>query len=478
MSLPLPPVANIYQEFFNHNLSAAWRRQKLYDPSYPDTRDADIWEVVRRNSTVLAGVMQRGHRVAGPQWRLAPADHLPVNVKAAAIMEGLMRRIDNLVEARYHLAVGGAFLGRAYAEPKGKRLFWSVAGTPIQDWWTVYHLQHIDRREWDYVPVVTKRPDGSDKISVKSRLYSKERRQWVQLEHPEWYIRHIYNDESGRLNYGRGILEALFFCHWALEVLKREGLVAAERWAQGITIIKVDSLRPGDEERTVLQIVEDYLDVFDKAKGRHAVVVEKTDEVDIKEPGGTGFKLLSELMQFFRNEILLLCTGSILPSGGNSDVGSNSRAQEEAKTTDVVISFDRNALDATMTRDLVTLLWNANQAQLRNVGLAGAQMPRFETIEARVNDPKANIEVMSRALSDGVSLKESEYFERIEMTPPGPTDKTIKGRMSVDPMTGLNAGGLPSFDDNDPKPDPNSGADRKKNQPPGAADNPARRAAS
>lgn len=466
--MPLAPVANIYQEFFNHNLASAWRRQKLYDPSYPDTRDADIWEVVRRNSTVLAAVMQRGHRVAGPNWRIAPIDHMDANVRAAAVMEALLRRIDNIVEARYNLAVGGAFLGRAYCEPKGKRTFFAAAGTPLQDWWTPYHLQHIDRREWDYIPVVTKRADGSDKIAVKSRLYSKEKRKWVVLDHPEWYIRHIYNDESGRLNYGRGILEALFFCHWALEVLKREGLTAAERWAQGITIIKVDSLRPGDEERTVLQIVEDYLEVFEKAKGRHAVVVEKTDEVDIKEPAGTGFKLLTDLIQFFKNEILLLCTGSILPSGGGEGVGSNARAQQEAQTTDVVITFDRNALDAALTRDLVGLVWNANKVQLARIGLAAAQMPRFETYQERNEDPKTNVEVASRALQDGVDLKESEYFEKIGWTPPSPGDKVIKGRLApvADPFGFGGPPPDPNADTNKAKP----GADRGKNQPPGEND--------
>lgn len=434
MALPVFTQTNIYQEFYNHNLAMAWRRGKLYDPSYPDTRDPDIWEVVRRNATVLTGVMQRGHRVAGPNWRCEPAGPEPWNVKAASIMEALIRRCDNLVEARYHLAVGGAFLGRAYAYPKTRRGYFSAAGTEMQSWLYPTHLEHIDRRRWDYVPVIDRDAEGNESIRVENRLYSIRRRRWEVNLHPEWYVRHIYNDEEGRLNYGRGLLEALFFCHWAIENLKREGLAAAERWGQGETIIKVDSLRMGDEERTVEDIIQAYLDVFEKAKARHVIVVEKTDEVEIKEPQGTGFKLITDLITFFQNEILRLCTGSILPSGGNSDVGSNARAKEEAATTDVVITFDRNTLDATLTRDLVSLIWNANRQQFINVGLGAALMPRFETYQERVEDPKTNAEIAQIALDSGVDLKEEEYFQKIGWTMPGPTDKRIPGRRAAAPL--------------------------------------------
>ena len=336
-----------------------------------------------------------------------------------------------MAESLYELAEA-VVQGRKFAFVKGEYRWIRVAGFPLFEWWLPTMLQDIDARRWRLAPVYSEDPGrpGKQTLSTRWELWSVERAAWENVENPEWFIKHCYQDEEGRLGYGRGLAEAIYFYWWAKGHTLQEVLQAIEKWAQGITIAKIDGLVPGSAGRTNDAQRQQYLDVLKEMKSRHVLAIDKRDDVEIKETSGTGHEMGLQWVKYFDESMTRLITGSVRPSGGGQG-GTYGQGKVEQDTTESLIQFDRVLLGDTLTRDLVGLLMRMNAEPLARFGLGEARSPRWTIPQERREDPVQSAQVITSVLPHGIKLRSDEVYRKLGFTQPRPGDKVIEGRAPI-----------------------------------------------
>jgi len=413
-----------------HQLDAAYRSGVwLPDQDYALRQDINVWEVIRRDPICFQAIEQRLHKVAAKDWIVAPARETPspADVAVAKIAEEWISAIDGFGAFRYNLAKG-IFRARAFAYPEGERrpaTFGGVAG----QWWCVDRIRDIDPRRIRYMPQATRQPDGSDKIEVFAEMWSLERHGWVRILPDDWqmFVRFVYDDDEAQLGHGRGVLNALYFYHYAKGIALREGLQGLERWAQGIVAAKVKSLRETSAGNDTAAQVAEWLAVIEKMRSRHALVHDAEDELTVHETSGSGGQMVVQILSYLDSAIVRAATGSLLPSGGGSSVGSNARAEVESDTSEDLVQFDRACLDEAITRDLLGQFWRLNRPQLVLAGYAAAGCPKLRSNTLKREDPEKSARVANTLLQARVKLRQSEVYEKTGYTMPQPGDPVFEG---------------------------------------------------
>ena len=112
----------------------------------------------------------------------------------------------------------------------------------------------------------------------------------------------------------------MFFYWYAAMQAFELGTQGVERWALGILVGKIkviDSI--GDTSQTTQEQAAKLLDVLNRMRSKHAVVVGEGDEIEVKETTGSGHNIALETVRFCYDSITRLITGSKLPSGGGSE---------------------------------------------------------------------------------------------------------------------------------------------------------------
>lgn|SRR3990167_2768634 len=441
-NVPILYQRNVNQDLYVYALASTYKSNwRVYDPDYALSRDPDIFERVRRDPVIAHAFEQRLHMIAGKVWRVEPRGDTPQDKLAAKIMEEIIDSIEHFTESRYELAQA-VIVARTYQYMEGDRKFVSLGGLPAANWWMPIRLHDIDRRRFKFRPNwTTGKAPGDNKLDVTMELYSIERGKWESVDHPEWFIRHVYGDEEARLGHGRGLLEAIYFYHWAKGVVLREGLEGIERWAQGIVTAKIDGLVPGSKDRTNEDVRDTWLDIIQKMRSRHALVYGKDDEFKVVESTGTGHQMVLEFVKYLDEGITRLILGSISPSGQSGREGSYAKSKVEQDTTEALIQYDRKLLDETITRDLVGAIWRLNKPIFSFTGMACAKMPRLVTVQERNEDPHLAVQVIARALMSGIPLRKDEVYSKIGFSMPNPEDEVIEG---VTPMLQQMADGTTS----------------------------------
>lgn len=431
MSQPILYQRSVNQDLYVYALSSVYRSgYRIYDPDYALSREPDIYEKVRRDPVVNHAIQQRLHMIAGHKWIIEPRGDTPMDKQAARILTEMVEEIPSFTEARYELAQA-VILGRTF-EFIGGGTRRTTFGGVLGDWWTPAGLEDIDRRRFRFVPVWTGKGDGR-KLSVTMQLYSIERDMWEDVEHPEWFIKHIYGDEEARLGHGRGLLESIYFYHWVKTTVFKEGLQGLERWAQGMVIAKIDGLRAADTGAPNQTVANAWLNLLEQTRGRNFVAADSKDEVDVKEPGASGQNMVHQWLSYLDDALTRLVLGSIRPTGGGSTGVRDGGVSEEANSTESLIQYDRDLLDETLTRDLLGALWRYNRPMLMAAGAGAAKMPRFRTVPERMRNPKEAVEILSQAMTAGMKFKEQEAYAAIGFSPPAEGDKIVEGRPPAPP---------------------------------------------
>lgn len=455
MTLPLQ-VRSYTTDLYTQALSSIWSfYDRVRDPSYALAQDVDAWEVMRRDPKIYQGTTERLHAVAGPNWRVFPFNNSRDrrDMLLAKICEDAIRRIPHFADARLRLAQT-VFRGQSTELIVGRRETVDLGGLGKAKWWVPTALRNVDARRFTIRPVRSVDKNGIQRVrgelymstvpmqtrGIKELPNPEDRRAvmaesgflsyYRKVEHPEWFVRIIYNDEEARLGYGHGALDALYFYCWAKTIILREGLQGLERWSQGIVHGKLDESRVGDTNQFMENERTAMLDMLTKMRSRGVIVTGKSDEVEVITGGGEGHQIVMSLLDYIDDCIMAVCTGAILMSS-KSNAGSSGSLARDAVGRDTqqgVIAFDKNKVDEDLTIDLIGLFLRANRPLLQKLGLASAGHPQFRTIGAKTKDPDkfaARMAQASSAFPDGVAIRKDEWFEGMDLTPTGPDDETM-----------------------------------------------------
>lgn len=445
MTIPILYSRNVNQELYVRALASAYTGgYRVYDPDYALSKEPDPYEKVRKDPVIAAAIEDRLHGIAGAHWKWEPASDRIEDKAVANIFEEITKRCENFLESRYELAQA-VILNRSYGYMEGGRVWEAFGDRPVQNWWCPTRITDIDRRRFRYAPFHYRNPEtGEPEFIVNLELFSITRQRWETVGNPEWFIQHIYANEEARLGYGRGLLECIYFYHYAKTIVIREGLSALEKFARGILVGRIDGLRNGSKDRTNAQVQAAFQDVLQNMMARHVITMDKNDEVDVLDGSASGNAQITEFLRYFDEAIIRVVTGSVLPMGSNSDVGSNARSTTEDQRTEILYQYDRQLMDASITKCLGGKIWAYNRAQFAAAGLGGARMPAFQTIQERKEDHKLNAEVATLMINAGLPLRLDEVYKRTGWTRPGPDDETIEraAQMPFDPMGGA-PGGMP-----------------------------------
>lgn len=425
MSLPFQVRHSTPKQLYGHQLASLMDTGRIHDQSIALSRDPNVYDKMELDATISHLKQMRKHMVAGSRYQMEAASTRDIDKQGAEVIEKIFQiGLKRFEVSRYHLAEA-AFRGSTIMRVHGEKRFINLFDGIPRLMWVPTFLQEVDRRRFDKVATRVDVGKPTERHQTEWRMFDYVRREWVKWGHPEWYVKHIYNDNESSLGYGRGLLDAMYFYWRAKEILWRAGLQGAERWALGFMVAKVDNARAASTGKTNQAIVNSFLRELEKQRSQHYFVMDKLDELDVLPGPGQGHEIVQKMLEYCDRQLRLLVLGSNLPTEATKG-GSFNLAEVQQGSTDTLIRYDRHILAETITTDLVHMTWNLNRPALFSMGLAAAEPPRFVILDEKLKDPKAAAEVTEILLRAGVRLKADETYELLGRTQPGPGDEVIE----------------------------------------------------
>jgi hypothetical protein len=241
-------------------------------------------------------------------------------------------------------------------------------------------------------------------------------------------MEYVYNDEEGRLGYGRPSLgEPLFFYQRFKAIALERGLQALDRFVGGLITVNIDDNRLASVGKGNADHAQKFRDELEKMRGKHIITVGKNEEIKVTDMPANSMKGVQDFIQYFDEACVTLILGSVRPSGGGEG-GSLARTSEEAETTESLIQFDRQNLDEVFTHSLVRLFMRLNKPQLMGLGYLDCceRMPKFSTLQEKRQDYSKNAADLKVLLDAGVRLKPDEVYEKIGYTEPSANDPILE----------------------------------------------------
>lgn len=425
------------------DLRAAYRGQRLYDPSYALAQDPDIWEKMLRDPHIRHQVDHRSRMVAGKSWRVvAGEEEDDAAQKLADVVRSAFEQIQKFTASRQGIAMDGIFLGSGYRYIESRRVRETLAKTPVMRWRLPTYLMHIGRSRFRFDPEWTDAgTNGEQNVRLVAKLWPLDYRnggEAVELskEDSQTIIRVAYSDDEARLGYGRGLMDSIYFAFYAKMKLVQEGLDSAEVWARGLPIAKIDATAHGGKDATNQDMATTFLRVMRKMAREYGVAIDNRDDIDIKWPAGSGWKIIKELIDYWDDKISSLCLSSKLPTGGGGDgAGSYARAETEEGSMEALVAGDRDVLDDSFSRHLIGWFCRQNHENIVTLGLDQAKKPKFVTGEEAGKDPEEALNRLRTAREMGMDVDTTEAYGLLDLTPPEDAPPVIKGEV-----------GMPGFD--------------------------------
>lgn len=450
-------------ELYTQDLGMDRWRQVVLDPSYALSQDPLAWQKIQRDAIFQFCIQTRRRKVASREFNIEPASELEVDRQAAEIVKQALKQIPRFWMVRYNLT-DADFRGSAYAIMTGGYKIWrpvmgdAAQGTLVKTagrlWWMFNRIADVDRYRFRMANTTDKRRI----VELKSIV----RNSWEELRHPEWFLRHMYEDSEGAKGYGQGLLDALYFIHYTKMTCMEIGLQGVEAWANGRVEAAVDGLREAGTGKTNAAIATEWRKQVKYWMREHALVHDKLDEVNMHDGPTQGHNMALDFVNYCDSAACRLCVGSELPFGGNNGPGSLARAKEEADQSDEYVQPSRDLLAETFSDQAITLWWNMNRSNLAALGLQDADPPRLTLQATPAIDPEKEARVIAALHGAGLDLPLDEISKRTDYSVPGPGTRVLKGQ-STPAFGGLDGpGGAPPFLD-DQAADTGEGDDQPAN---------------
>jgi hypothetical protein len=435
LSLPIIGSRSVTQDLYTHALRSAYiGGYRVLDPNYSQAKDPDFYEKMMRDPVIAHAINTRLHAVAGKTWRITPFSDDPNDKLVAKMCESAFKQIKRFTEARRELAAA-IIKGKSFGFIEGRRKLRSLANTPVREWWMPTFINDVDHRRFRLMSHWTNGQKADNRsLDVNWEMFSltdTTNAGWQAIKRPELFIKVIYNDEEARLGYGRGLCEPVYFYKWVKDRILEEGIQGVAKWARGTVVVNIDDARMGSagaaDDRSLDAAKEAMSTAISEMLTKHALIMGKEDKIELIESSGTGHQIVMDIIRYLDGALVSLICGSQLPFGGGEDVGSNARAETELDVHESLIQFDREKVDEDITESLVGLFFNMNAANFAELGLGGAQMPRFETVQEKKQDAEKNARVITALKQAGIDLRKDEVYQKVEYTVPQADDDVIKG---------------------------------------------------
>lgn len=421
------------QQLYIRALSAAWRNGiQLHDPSLWLLKHPELEEQMLRDADIKHAIQMRRHMVAGSEWQLQPRS--PNHERAPmACMVGteLLDHLKDFTGVRLNLArafFSGARFGRVHGEYRNLTL----GDGNVRRWWVPVRVEDIDKRRYRIVP---KHDPETNDISAHWERWNVGLADWEPetAKDAKHTIRHIYQDDEASLGHGRGLREALAWWWYAKEHVFVESLQAVERFAQGVLTAKVNGARDANTGRPNDEVMRAWQDVLEDMRSRHVLVYDEADQIEMVQSGGEGWNLLANIREELKQTITTLILGANLPTTATAG-GSYALGGVQADSTAMLIDYDRETLDETLTDDLLGCIWWRNYPNLRQLGIWD-QKPRFKTVNKQNQDPKERAETAALLHNIGVDLAVEDIASQTGFRAPEPGEPIVAGASAPEPMT-------------------------------------------
>lgn len=341
---------------------------------YADQVAADnAYDLLKNDSAIAHALHLHSCMAGGEKWRINAEDE-----QLKFIISKLLRRITDFVHARKSLVENGVLLGlgmqRKYYEQFEMREY------PGLIWTGIKSIKEVDRRR-----VRLEREDDS-KTDLYWTIWCPKIDQYIIIEdrHDNPHIAEgaalqdyiWYFHEREELNpYFRGLGQILY----PLAYIKKYALQywgdLSETWAKPWIVGLMDAAKGilsgsiGTDIKTLEERTKSFLEMLEKARGRHAIVVDKSDQIDIKEHGSQGNNIIGDLMKYCDEKIQLLLLGAELTTGTGSGAGSYALGNVHRQQTETLIMYSRSRLQEVLLRDVVYDLLYRNRMNLYRLGL-------------------------------------------------------------------------------------------------------------
>lgn len=415
-------VTNANVDRYAQDLRASYAGLRVWDPDFAIERDPWIYEKMLRDPLIRQCLSERIRSVAGGTWAIHPARNpTEEDEKAAKVMEQIVGELENhgFQAARVNLA---RFLweGSRHALVYGRRGVRDFGDESEREWWYPNRLRDVNKRRvrvWRENGKVVKRllpiiKDGEVNFDMTGDDWPSDR-----------IITAVYDDEESRLGFGRGLGDSVYWFFYLKWKLMEEGIDAARKWAQGVTVGKVEAANIGDVTQTSTAIRDEFATVLQEMVSGGVVVVGADETIERYDGTGEGAEALIKWLMWCDDAIRGILTGARLPSGGGeAGAGSLARAEVEQDTSEGVYQIDSQMLDESVTEGLIEAIWIRNRENFEELGLGKARMPSYKSVNEKKEDFKENAEVISMALESGVPLVRIEVYEKMGLTPPTPED--------------------------------------------------------
>lgn len=435
---------NINDILYGYALSSALRSAWVYEPSVALDSDADIWEVVRRDVTIMGSMKRRRSGVVKPYQWTAPGDEPEEGDKrVAGIINEACLKIDKFNEARRILS-DAHILGRQYLYIESEIEHKSLDGGPKMDWEVPKRLRHVDRRRFHWIAREGRRADNTPFRRTWLSFYNSITSQWqdVTPAFRNHLVEYVYEDTEDRVGYGRGLLEAIFYYHYFKTVAIQRNMEGLDRWANGILIGKIDTLRNASTGKTNEDLRQGMEDVLTNMRTNHVVTLGKEDDIDVKETSGQGYQMMMGTIKYYDDSIERLLNGSVRAGGmGPEKTGARAASDTEQDEKEAYYQDDREDCDEVTTRDLGGWFFSRprNRMNLQKLGLledADNKCPKFISRHEKKQDPKEALETAKMMVNElGEPVLRRELYRKSGYSRPKEGDDVVERKMDI-----LNAG--------------------------------------
>lgn len=414
---------NQAQQQYVRALSMAYRaRTQLHDPSLWLLREPELEEKMLRDPDIAHAVQYRRHLIAGREWTVLPKNSSsPRSELACLVATETLSHLRSFTSARLALA-RAFFSGARFAQIRTKTVSDDIGDGKRRNWIVPDFLIDEDKRSYRIVP---HHKDG-DQIATHWQRWNVSKADWENVTPDQWdrTVVHIYDDDASSLGYGRALREALGWLWYAKENVFTESLQAVERFSQGIITAKIDGLRDAATNAPNTELARQWVSMLEDMRGRHVLVHDASDAVEIKDASGTGWQMLTAMRDELRNSIMTLVIGSNLSTSANKG-GSYALAEVQENSTEALIQYDRQILEQTLTDDLVGFIWRANWANICELGLE-RDMPRLAIRQSKMADPKERTEAAVQLAGIGLPLAVDDIYEQTGFKKPEDGEELLK----------------------------------------------------
>ncbi len=420
------------QEFLTAVNTQINSHPKVYDPGYASQQDANIWDKMRQDPNLAGSFDFYQLQVAGDEYKHKPGrEKDPNSVLLAKICDhGIIDEIE-LLEASLYEAAEARFRGSSWLYIHGEHKHLDLVGDgDMMKWWVPTRLEPLDKWSFRKVHDVEKENQTKKKHLLWQFRELGTHSQWCNIDHPEFFMRVVFGNAERSLGFGRGANDSLFMFYRYVQVAIKLWLQGAEKHAWGWVIAKISSssfLRKGNKTSTQ---ATNMLAIIAKMKSLKTMVIDKDDEIDIKDASGQGHQIFKELVEMLYQSMRRYILGALGPTGAQGDGGSYAQSKVEENSQTSLIKFGRKIIQSPFSRDVTGLFLNMNRGNIATLGLQKARRPRFVIKSEVIKDPLTAAQVVQTLLSSSpnIQLDAEEISDATEFTvTSGEADGLIKG---------------------------------------------------